>query len=167
LTPDLVFLDVQMPKVGGFEVIEITGAEKMPAVISVTAYDEFVLRAFDVNAIDYFLKPFDEVRLAKAIARVKREIKREVPPTDIEEKLRKLLKEVQTKPEYLRRIPVKSARGTTVVLTEEIDWILPPSIISSCTREAKLILSAKSCRSLRRALIPNFLYGFTARPLSI
>jgi two-component system LytT family response regulator len=75
LTPDLVFLDVQMPKVGGFEVIEITGSENMPAVISVTAYDEFVLRAFDVNAIDYFLKPFDELRLAKAIARVKREIK--------------------------------------------------------------------------------------------
>ena len=123
LKPDLIFLDVQMPKIGGFEVIEIIGTEKMPAVIFVTVYGEFALRAFEVNAIDYLLKPFDEERLAKTIARAKREIKREVLAADIEEKLRKLLKEVKTEPQYLRRIPVKFARGTTVVMTEEIDWI--------------------------------------------
>lgn len=123
LKPDLVFLDVQMPKIGGFEVIETIGAEKMPTVIFVTAYDEFALRAFEVSAIDYLLKPFDEERLTKAVARAKREIKREEPPDGIEEKLRNLLKTVKTEPQYLRRIPVKSARGTTLVLTEEIDWI--------------------------------------------
>jgi two-component system LytT family response regulator len=123
LKPDLVFLDVQMPKIGGFKVIETIGAEKMPTVIFVTAYDEFALRAFEVNAIDYLLKPFDEVRLAKAVERAKREIKKQEPSAEIEEKLRKLLKEVKTEPQYLRRIPVKSSRGMTLVLTEEIDWI--------------------------------------------
>jgi two-component system LytT family response regulator len=123
LKPDLVFLDVQMPKISGFEVIETIGAEKMPTVIFVTAYDEFALRAFEVNAIDYLLKPFDEERLAKAVARAKREIKKQEPPDGIEEKLRNLLKEVKTEPQYLRRIPVKTSRGTTLVLTEEIDWV--------------------------------------------
>lgn len=123
LEPALVFLDVQMPKIGGFEVIETIGTEKMPTIIFVTAYDEFALRAFEVNAIDYLLKPFDEERLAKAVARAKREIKRETPTDNIEDKLRKLLKEVKTEPQYLRRIPVKSRRGTMLVLTEEIDWI--------------------------------------------
>jgi two-component system LytT family response regulator len=124
LAPELVFLDVQMPKIDGFEVIETVGAGKMPTVIFVTAYDEFALRAFEVNAIDYLLKPFDEERLAKALARAKREIKQlESTPDKIEEKLCKLLKEVRTEPQYLRRIPVKSSRGTTLVLTEEIDWI--------------------------------------------
>lgn len=123
LKPDLVFLDVQMPKIDGFEVIETIGAEKMPTVIFVTAYDEFALRAFEVNAIDYLLKPFDEERLTKAVARAKRELKKQESPDGIEEKLRNLLKEVKTEPQFLRRIPVKTSRGTTLVLTEEIDWI--------------------------------------------
>jgi two-component system LytT family response regulator len=123
LKPDLVFLDVQMPKIGGFEVVETIGAERMPAVIFVTAYDEYAIRAFEINAIDYLLKPFDEERLKKAVERAKREIKKQELSLGIEEKLRKLLKEVKTEPQYLKRIPVKSARGTTLVLTEEIDWI--------------------------------------------
>jgi len=123
LQPDLVFLDVQMPRIGGFDVIEIIGVERMPAVIFVTAYDEFALRAFEINAVDYLLKPFDEERLKKSVARAKREIRRTESAREIEERLRGLLKEVKPEPKYLRRIPVKSARGTTLVSTEEIDWI--------------------------------------------
>jgi two-component system, LytTR family, response regulator len=119
----LVFLDVQMPKIGGFEVIETIGVSKMPTVIFVTAYDEFALRAFEVNALDYLLKPFDAARLAKSIARAKRQIKLEDPAAGIEEKLRKLLVEVKTGPKYLRRLLVKSSRSTILVLTDEIDWI--------------------------------------------
>jgi two-component system LytT family response regulator len=123
LKPDLVFLDVQMPKVGGFEVVEAVGVEEMPAVIFVTAYDEYALRAFEVNAVDYLLKPFDEERLRKAVARARRVIERRVPAGEIEEKLRRLLKEVRAEPKYLRRVPVKSAHGTTFVSSESIDWI--------------------------------------------
>jgi len=69
MTPDLVFLDVQMPKLDGFEVLELI--EPGPAVVFVTAYDEYALRAFDVHAVDYLLKPFSRERLAEALARVK------------------------------------------------------------------------------------------------
>jgi two-component system LytT family response regulator len=123
LKPGLVFLDVQMPETDGFEVVEIIGSENMPAVIFVTAYDEYAIRAFEINAVDYLLKPFDKERFEKAVDRAKREIKRQESPTEIRENLRELLKEVKNEPSYLKRIPIKSARGTTFVLTEEIDWI--------------------------------------------
>src|SRR5215208_2769216 len=64
--PDLVFLDVQMPELDGFGVVEAVGAERMPTVIFVTAYDEFALRAFDAHALDYLLKPFDDDRFHRA-----------------------------------------------------------------------------------------------------
>ena len=123
LKPDLVFLDIQMPRINGFEVVEIIGTENMPAVIFVTAYNEYAIRAFEINAVDYLLKPFDEERFEKAVDRAKREIKTQESPTEIRENLRELLKEVKNEPSYLKRIPVKSARGTTFVPTEEIDWI--------------------------------------------
>ena len=123
LRPDLVFLDVQMPQVGGFEVVEAVGVEEMPAVIFVTAYDEYALRAFEVNAVDYLLKPFDRERLNKAVARAKRAIRRGTPAGETEERLRRLLLEVRDEPKYLKRIPVKSARDTTLIITESIDWV--------------------------------------------
>jgi two-component system, LytTR family, response regulator len=123
LKPDLVFLDVQMPEIGGFDVVEIIGAENMPAVIFVTAYDEYAIRAFEISAVDYLLKPFDEERFEKAVDRAKREIKTQELLTEIKGNLRKSLKEVKTEPQVLKRVPVKSASGTTFVPTEEIDWI--------------------------------------------
>ncbi|HEX8190613.1 MAG TPA: response regulator [Pyrinomonadaceae bacterium] len=123
LKPDLVFLDVQMPGVGGFEVVEAVGVEEMPAVIFVTAYDEYALRAFEVNAVDYLLKPFDRERLNRAVARARLAVGRRAPAGEIEERLRRLLAEVGGGPKYLRRIPVKSARDTTLVSTERIDWV--------------------------------------------
>lgn len=123
LKPDLVFLDVQMPEIGGFEVIETVGVENMPATIFVTAHDDFALRAFQTNAVDYLLKPIDEEWLDKAVGRAVRRIKHEMPAIEIEKNLLRLLAEVKPVPKYLKRIPVKTARGTTLILTEEIDWI--------------------------------------------
>ncbi|HEX6126886.1 MAG TPA: response regulator [Pyrinomonadaceae bacterium] len=120
---DLVFLDVQMPQISGFDVIDAVGIDKLPTVVFVTAYDEFALRAFDANAIDYLLKPFDEERFSRALVRAKREIGSRQIPSGIEDRLRNLLEEVRTKPHYLKRIPVKSSRGTTFVSTDEIEWI--------------------------------------------
>lgn len=122
LRPELVFLDVQMPKMGGFEVVEAIGAEQMPTVVFVTAYDEFALKAFEINALDYLLKPFDEERLMKTVARVKRQI-REKERGDIDERLMQLLGKVANTPNYLKRISVKTAQHTILVLTEDIDWI--------------------------------------------
>ncbi|GFE84957.1 DNA-binding response regulator [Steroidobacter agaridevorans] len=69
--PHLVFLDVQMPECGGFDVLELLGTELPPAIIFVTAYDEYALRAFEVGALDYLLKPFDDARFHRALQRAK------------------------------------------------------------------------------------------------
>lgn len=121
LKPDLVFLDVQMPEIGGFDVVEILGLETMPAVIFITAYDEFAIRAFEINAVDYLLKPFDEQRLAKAVRRAKNHLRQK--DDELENRLRKLLTDVKPESKYISRIPIKNQRGTFLVLTEEIDWI--------------------------------------------
>lgn len=122
LRPDLVFLDVQMPEVGGFDVVKAIGVDAMPTIVFVTAYDEFALNALEVNAIDYLLKPFDGERLAKAVERAKRLISSQ-DSSEAETKLRRLLTETREERRYLKRIPVKSSRGTVLLLAEEIDWI--------------------------------------------
>src|SRR5262245_62741781 len=71
LSPDLLFLDVQMPGLDGFDVVEALGASTNTSVIFVTAHDEYALRAFDVHAVDYLLKPFDRARLRQAVARAR------------------------------------------------------------------------------------------------
>src|SRR5882724_9371673 len=72
--PDLVFLDVQMPECDGFDVLEMLGRDLPPAVVFVTAYDHYALRAFEAGALDYLLKPFDNTRFARALGRAKERI---------------------------------------------------------------------------------------------
>src|ERR1700728_559767 len=72
--PELVFLDVQMPECGGFDVLELLGSEVPPAIIFVTAYDEYALRAFEAGALDYLLKPFDDARFRRALGRAKEKL---------------------------------------------------------------------------------------------
>ncbi len=122
--PDLIFLDVQMPGIDGFGVIEKIGVEQMPAIIFVTAYDEFALKAFDANATDYLLKPFDEERLTRAVTRAKQEINRS-GSGDFDERLRRVLQEVRParQPKYLKRIAVKNTAHTFILQTDELDWI--------------------------------------------
>src|SRR4051812_40436249 len=74
LQPDLILLDVQMPELDGFEVLEQLRMDPMPAVIFVTAFDQYALRAFEVHAMDYLLKPFDADRVDRALTRVRREV---------------------------------------------------------------------------------------------
>jgi two-component system LytT family response regulator len=111
LRPDLVFLDVQMPGRTGVEVVdfivEASGAEAMPATIFTTAYEHFALKAFDVAAIDYLVKPFDDERFAQALARARKAIATRPAP----------------KSEYLERIPVESRGQIRVVPVALIDYI--------------------------------------------
>ncbi len=155
MNPDLVFLDIQMPKVSGFEVIEQIGVENMPAVVFVTAYDEFALKAFDTGAVDYLLKPFDKERLKKALKRAKREIRREIPASEIEEKLRRLLAEIKPPPKYLKRIPVKQIDGTTLVLTEEIDWIAAAGHYLELHAQGKTYLIREKISEIETKLDPE------------
>src|ERR1043165_302645 len=87
--PDLVFLDIQMPELDGFGVIEAVGLERLPAIVFVTAYDKYALRAFDVHALDYLLKPFDPERFATALARARVQIERK-EISDLSERLQSL-----------------------------------------------------------------------------
>ena len=104
--PDLVFLDVQMPDLDGFDVLEAVASEWLPAVIFVTAYDEYAIKAFDVHAIDYLLKPIEPERFRKALARVKK---------------RDLLALLDERP--IDRLVIRTRSKVSFLKPSEIDWI--------------------------------------------
>lgn len=120
--PDLVFLDVQMPAMDGFEVVRRIGAEKMPATVFVTAYDRYALRAFEANAIDYLLKPVGKPRFEKALARAKERIA-EKSNRDASQRIITMLGQLNGEKTYLERLPVSENGRILFVKTKEIDWI--------------------------------------------
>ena len=122
LSPDLVFLDVQMPGMDGFEVVQTLGIDAMPALVFVTAYDKYALQAFEVNAVDYLLKPFDSERFQRAFQRARLEIQRKTAET-INEKLVALLESMRPEHRYLERLVVKSGGRIFFLPVSEIDWI--------------------------------------------
>jgi two-component system, LytTR family, response regulator len=120
--PDLVFLDIQMPEKNGFEVVKALDAKTMPAVIFVTAYDQYALQAFDVHALDYLLKPFNRDRLHKAVAHARSQIDaRRIGQLD--ERLTSLIKDLKTDRKYLERLVVKSVGRVFFLKVDEIDYI--------------------------------------------
>jgi len=122
LEPDLVFLDVQMPELDGFGVLEAIAAERLPNVIFVTAYDKYALRAFDVHALDYLLKPFDAERFAKALARARSQTERE-GLSEISLRLQSLIEDLKTNQKYAERLVVKTAGRIFFLGVGEIDWV--------------------------------------------
>ena len=106
--PDLVFLDVQMPEVDGFDVLEQLGADMPPAVVFVTAHDHYALRAFDAGALDYLLKPFDDARFGLALARAKEQVAQAARA------------DAPAPPD---RLAVKSGRQVLFVKLADIDWV--------------------------------------------
>ena len=123
LQPDLVFLDVQMPKLTGFDVISEVGPERMPAVVFVTAYDQHAIRAFEVNAVDYLLKPFDSERFGGAVDRAKRHFAAQEGGA-LKTQLMQLVRDLQpaASPKQ-ERLVVKSNGRLFFLRTDEIDWI--------------------------------------------
>jgi len=119
---DLVFLDIQMPALDGLEVVEMIGPERMPAVIFVTAYDRYALRAFEVHALDYLLKPFDRERFQKALTRAKGHIRRD-KTAEANQQLLALLEEVKPARKPLDRLVIKSGGRVFFLKMDEIDWI--------------------------------------------
>ncbi len=116
LAPDLLFLDIQMPKLSGFEVLELIGPG--PAVIFVTAYDQYALRAFEVHAVDYLLKPFTPERLAEALERARQRMERnEASPVPA------LVKQARASARPVERVLVKDGSRVHVIPVEKIDYI--------------------------------------------
>ena len=124
LAPDLVFLDVQMPEADGFDVLDAVDARTMPVVVFVTAYDGYALRAFEVHALDYLLKPFSRDRFEAALARAREEIRRRRGdgPHDRDE-LAALLRELREAGRRPRRLVVRDGGRVSFIPVEEIDWV--------------------------------------------
>jgi len=128
LAPDLLFLDVQMPEMDGFEMLARVETERLPVVIFVTAYDQHALRAFEVHALDYLLKSYSDDRFEAALRRAKEQI-RQKKVNEVSQRLVALLddrKQGKAQPErgaYLTRLVVKSGGRVFFLKTAEIDWI--------------------------------------------
>ncbi len=120
LRPDLVLLDVQMPDFTGLDVVRQIGPENMPAVVFVTAYDEYAVRAFELNAVDYLLKPFDEDRLQESIRRARERIAAR-QNSGLAEHLQAVLSASSAK--WPDRIVVKNGERFELVPVESIDWV--------------------------------------------
>ncbi|MBI1765528.1 MAG: response regulator transcription factor [Acidobacteria bacterium] len=118
--PELLFLDVQMPEVDGFEVL--SALDELPLVIFVTAYDQYAVRAFDVHAVDYLLKPFDRERFGKAVQRAKAQLQL-AHNHAVNERILALLEEQKAKTRYLERLVVKANGRVFFLKTSDVDWI--------------------------------------------
>jgi two-component system LytT family response regulator len=118
--PDLLFLDVQMPEMDGFEVLKAISDEQRPTVIFVTAYDQYALRAFDTHALDYLLKPFNRARFRKALQRARLHIARE-NRDQVDHRLAALLKEVRAESKYLERLVIRSAGRVTFLRADDVE----------------------------------------------
>ncbi len=115
--PELVFLDVRMPEIDGFDVLSGLNTDRLPVVVFVTAYDEYAVRAFEVNAVDYLLKPFDRERFYRAVARAKAQVRRNEEES-IGERILSLLER-----RHLERFVVKSRGRILFIKSREVDWI--------------------------------------------
>lgn len=121
--PDLVFLDVQMPEMDGFAVVQEVRPEHMPAVVFVTAHDQYAIQAFEINAIDYLLKPVTRDRFAQALARAKVRLDLKSTNSDRASQIISLLESIASPRRYLKRLAVRSAAKTVFVDVEDVDWI--------------------------------------------
>ncbi len=121
-SPDLLFLDIQMPEMNGFELIESFDGDAIPAFIFVTAYDQYAVRAFEVSAVDYLLKPFDFERLELAVEKAKANLA-EKSGEERNERVLKLLEQLNKRDETLKRFVIKNNGRVFFVAAEEVDWI--------------------------------------------
>jgi two-component system, LytTR family, response regulator len=120
--PDLLFLDVQMPGLDGFGVLEALGASHMPVTIFTTAYDQFALRAFDAHAIDYVLKPYDSERFTNAVERARMHLTGR-RHAQMDDRLDSLLDELRSRNQFLERLVVRSGGRILILRVADVDWV--------------------------------------------
>ena len=145
--PDLIFLDVQMPKLSGFDVLELIGTDS--AVIFVTAYDQYAMRAFEVHAVDYLLKPIGRERFDAALERAKSRLGQKIPPaTD-------LAAAARPPKQYLERIVVKDGTRVTLIPVAKLDYAEAQDDYVALASESKKHLKQQTIASLEACLDPE------------
>lgn len=165
LEPDLLFLDVQMPEMSGFEVLSCLEPQRIAAVIFVTAYDQYAVQAFEVRAMDYLLKPFTDERFYEALARAKLQIEAG-RIQDVNKNLRALVEaykkkhlsapmEQATRQQYLERIMIKSGGGVLFLDVREIDWIEAADYYVELHANGKVFLVRGTLSSFESQLNPG------------
>jgi two-component system response regulator LytT len=154
-SPDLVFLDVQMPGLDGFGVLKklVERKMKMPHVVFATAFDQYAVQAFDVNAVDYVLKPFDKARIAKAIQRARREIEAETSPTERLEQLVSQLGASKTPAPQPVKLLLKAQQRLLLIDGEDLVFAsIEDGSISVSSREAEGSSNYRTLEELSDAL---------------
>jgi two-component system LytT family response regulator len=152
-SPDLIFLDVQMPELGGFEMLEALGKD-IPRVIFVTAYDQYAVRAFEVHALDYLLKPFDQERFNISWQRARAQILRD-RDGGTDQRILALLEEMKAGNKYLERLVIKASGRIYFLETTEIDWIEAEGNYVSVHCAKKSHLLRETISSLEAQLDPK------------
>ena len=147
--PDLLFLDVQMPKLDGFEVLELIGNEV--AVVFVTAYDQYAMKAFDAAAVDYLLKPFDLERFRTALQRVRRRLRETAPAPNASE----LKNAAQAPGQYAHRIIIKDGTRVHIIPVNQLDYAEAQDDYVALHTAGKTHLKQQTISSLEAALDPT------------
>ena len=147
LKPDLVFLDIQMPKLDGFEVLELIGTEM--AIVFVTAYDEYALRAFDIHAVDYLLKPFSAERFEIALTRTKQRLGGKLPPAT------ELSASARPATRYTERIVVRDGTRVHIIPVSKLDYAQAQDDYVGLSTEGKTHLKQQTISSLELILDPE------------
>ncbi len=154
LRPALVFLDIQMPAMNGFEVLAALKPEELPTVVFATAYDQYALRAFEVHALDYLLKPFDDDRFFEALENVKNQI-RLAQVSALSEQLLSLLKNYEPPSKRVSRLAIKSSGRVVFLEVDQIDWIEAADYYVQLHVGDKTYLHRQSMSSLEKQLDPE------------
>lgn len=152
--PDLLFLDIQMPEVAGFEVLEALKGEQLPIVIFVTAYDQYAVRAFDYHALDYLLKPFDRERFEMAVSRAKAQVRRE-RNGELDRRIVALLEALKAEAKYVERLVIKNGGRVFFLETGEINWVEAEGNYVRLHTDKKAHLLRETISSLEEQLDPK------------
>ncbi|MCG8607139.1 LytTR family DNA-binding domain-containing protein [bacterium] len=162
--PDLLFLDVQMPEMDGFKVVSELAMEKLPVIIFVTAYDQFAIKAFEVHALDYLLKPFDDERFAQAVERARLQI-RQRTTNEFSEKLVSLIRsQSEASAKYhspaetqqrMTRFAIKESGETILVKAEDVDYIEGEGVYVRLHLDSKSYLIRERLGELENRLDPS------------
>jgi two-component system, LytTR family, response regulator len=139
--PDILFLDIQMPEVDGFDVLERVGPDTVPAVVFVTAYDEYALRAFEVHALDYLLKPFDDRRFFTALSRAK-------------EQVRTARQSAKPASSFTRRFLVRAREKVLFIKADDLEWVEAADYYVSLHAGGKSYLLRQTMAEIERQLDP-------------